>query len=275
MLNYFRESFRRKIARRFTKEYPSLINQYHLEKDGPIDFAEWDNPLTTPLGLKQETVDFFRKFVKEGDLVIDIGANIGDTTVPMGLAAGKSGLALGFDPNPYVFKILTENTRLNKDKLNIQALPFAISVREEEFYFISSEASFVNGGISPTKESRHGKFVYPEKIKGVQLMNFLEKNYVNWLPKLSFIKVDTEGYDKEILKSIADLIAKYKPVIVAESFGKNTDAEKMELFEIIAQHGYKIFYFDDFDSTAEVIPVKTKEEMTKWRKTVNIYAVPQ
>ncbi len=275
MLNYFRESFRRKIARRFTKEYPSLINQYHLEKDGSIDFAEWDNPLTTPLGLKQETVDFFRKFVKEGDLVIDIGANIGDTTVPMGLAAGKSGLALGFDPNPYVFKILTENTRLNKDKLNIQALPFAISVREEEFYFISSEASFVNGGISPTKESRHGKFVYPEKIKGVQLMNFLEKNYVNWLPKLSFIKVDTEGYDKEILKSIADLIAKYKPVIVAESFGKNTDAEKMELFEVIAKHGYKIFYFDDFDSTAEVIHIKTKEEMTQWRKTVNIYAVPQ
>ncbi len=273
MFSYFRDSFRRKIARRFTKEYPSLINHYQLEKDGQIDFAEWDNPLTTRLGLKQEMVDFFRKSIKEGDFVIDIGANIGDTTVPMGLAAGKSGLALGFDPNPYVFKILSENATLNKEKLNIHPLPFAISVQEEEFYFISSEASFVNGGISSTKESRHGKFVYPEKIKGIPLMSFLEKNYSEWLPKLSFIKVDTEGYDKEILKSISDLIGKYKPTIVAESFENNTDAEKMELFEVISKHGYNIFYFEEFDTTAQIIPIKTKEEITKWRKNINIYAV--
>ncbi|WP_428667514.1 FkbM family methyltransferase [Runella sp.] len=244
-----------------------------MEKDGQIDFAEWDNPLTTRLGLKQEMVDFFRKSIKEGDFVIDIGANIGDTTVPMGLAAGKSGLALGFDPNPYVFKILSENATLNKEKLNIHPLPFAISVQEEEFYFISSEASFVNGGISSTKESRHGKFVYPEKIKGIPLMSFLEKNYSEWLPKLSFIKVDTEGYDKEILKSISDLIGKYKPTIVAESFENNTDAEKMELFEVISKHGYNIFYFEEFDTTAQIIPIKTKEEITKWRKNINIYAV--
>lgn len=274
MLNYFKQSFRRKIARRFTKEYPSIINHYQLKKEGKIDFAEWDNPLTSPSGLKQETVDFFRKFIKEGDFVIDIGANVGDTTVPMGLAAGKSGLTLGFDPNPYVFKILSTNASLNNDRLNIHPLPFAISVQEETFYFISSEASFVNGGISPTKDSRHGKFVHPEQIKGVQLMSFLEKNYASWLSKFSFIKVDTEGYDKEILKSIADLVAKYKPTIIAESFGKNTDEEKMELFDIIAQHGYEIFYFSDFNTAAQIIKIENKEDLTKWRKTINIYAVP-
>lgn len=275
MFTYLRNSFRRKIARRYTKEYPSIIHQYQLEKDGLIDFAEWDNPLATRLDLKQEMVDFFRKFIKEGDLVIDIGANVGDTTVPMGLAAGKSGLALGFDPNPYVFKILKENAALNPSKVNIHALPFAISVQEEEFYFISSEASFVNGGISSTKESRHGKFVYPHKIKGIPLMEFLETNYGDWLPKLSFIKVDTEGYDKEILKSISDLIARYKPVIVAESFEHNRAEEKMELFETIARHGYDIFYFEEFDSTAKVVPIPNKEDITKWRININIYAVPR
>ena len=275
MLTYLKNSFRRKVARRFTKEYPSHIHPYYLEKEGKVDFSEWTNPFVTPLGLKQETVDFFRQFIKEGDLAIDIGANIGDTTVPMGLAAGPKGLVLGFDPNPYVFKILQENALLNRDKATIHPLPFAISVQEEEFYFISSEASFVNGGISPTKESRHGKFVHPEKIKGVPMKQFLEKNYAEWLPKLSFIKVDTEGYDKEILKSIADLIAKYKPVIIAESFGKNTDADKMELFTTIAQHGYEIYYVEAFETTAEVIPINTKEEITKWKKTINIYATPK
>jgi len=274
MLNYLKNSFRRKIARRFTKEYPTIITHYEFEKDGKIDFAEWTNPLTSLSGLHQETIDFFRKFIKEGDLVIDIGANIGDTTVPMALAAGKSGLALGFDPNPYVYKVLAENAKLNTDKLNIDPLCYAISVQEEEFFFISSEASFANGGISPTKESRHGKFVHTEKIRGVQLMRFLEKNYADWLPKLSFIKVDTEGYDKEILKSIADLISSHKPIIVAESFGKSTDKAKMELFEVITQHGYEVFYFADFDSTAQIIPIKTKEEIIQWRNTINVYAMP-
>ena len=275
MFNYFKNSFRRKVARRFTKEYPSRLQQYYLEKEGKVDFAAWTNPFITPLGLKQETVDFFRQFIKEGDLAIDIGANIGDTTVPMALAAGKNGLVLGFDPNPYVFKILQENALLNQDKATIHPLPCAISVQEEEFYFISSEASFVNGGISPTKDSRHGKFVHPEKIKGVPMKQFLEKNYAEWLPKLSFIKIDTEGYDKEILKSMSDLIAQYKPVIVAESFGKNTDAEKMELFTTIAQHGYQIYYFEEFETTAEIIPINTKEEIVNWKKTINIYATPK
>lgn len=85
----------------------------------------------------------------------------------MALAAGKEGIKLGFDPNPYVFKILEINAGLNKDRQNIVPLRYAIAQDEEEFYYISSEASFGNGGISKTREGEHGSFVYPEKIRGV------------------------------------------------------------------------------------------------------------
>src|SRR5690606_23932207 len=119
------------------------------------------------------------------------------------LAAGVTGLALGFDPNPLVFKILEKNATLNPGKQRIVPLRYAITTEEESFYYISSEASFANGGISTTLNSRHGKYVYPEKIQGINLQAFLEKNYPGQLHALSFIKVDAEGYDKEILKSIS------------------------------------------------------------------------
>lgn len=273
MINYFKKSLARKRARRITQEYPPIIERVELAKDGPVDFANWSNPLVKPFVLTQHTVDFFKKFIKEGDLAIDIGANIGDTTVPMALAAGKVGLTLGFDPNPYVFKILEANAALNKDKTNIVPLRYAISKDEDEFYFVSSEASFGNGGISPTLDSIHGKFVAPEKIKGVDLAKLLKKDYANSIDKLSFIKIDTEGYDKEIIKSIRDLIQKYKPTIVAESFGASSDEAKMELFEVIHRDGYQIFYFEDFDINAETIELKNKEAMTQWKDTMNIYAV--
>jgi len=274
MINYFKASFQRKLARRRTKEYPYSIDRFDLEQEGVIEFANWKNPLVQALSITQSDIDFFRKFIKKGDFVIDIGANIGDTTVPMALAAGKEGTTLGFDPNPYVYKILEANAALNPDRTNIIPVCSAISTDEEEFYFISSEASFANGGISPSKESNHGKFVYPHKVKGVNLLDFIKKNHKELLDRLSFIKIDTEGYDKEILKSISDLIAELKPVIVAESFGKSSDEAKMELFDRISIHGYNLFYFEDFKHNAVTQEIKTAEEMCKWQNTINIYAIP-
>jgi FkbM family methyltransferase len=274
LLNYFKESFRRKKARRFTREYPAKINSFDLKNEGKIEFANWDNPLVNPKMVTQEMVDFFKKFIKKGDLIIDIGANIGDTTVPMALAAGSSGITFGFDPNPYVFKILEVNASLNKEKQNIIPLLYAITVKDEEFYYVSSEASFSNGAISPTKNSVHGKFIFPDKIKGINLLAFLEEKYKERLKDFSFIKIDTEGYDKEIIKSIPELINKYKPTIVAESFGNNTPEEKVELYNVIAQHGYEIFYFEDFDINAKIIKLENSHDITKWKKTINIFAVP-
>lgn len=275
MFNYIKASFRRKIARRITREYPPKIDTYHFKDFGPVEFANWTNPLTSPIPLNEDMIAFFKQFIKNGDLVIDIGANIGDTTVPMALCAGTSGLALGFDPNPYVFKILQTNASLNKDKTNIAPQPYAISQQEEEFYFISSEASFGNGGISPTPDSKHGKFVYPQKIRGVNLHKFLKENYNEWIPKFSFIKIDTEGYDKEIIKSISDLLTACKPTVVAESFGKASDEAKMELYEVIEQLGYDIFYFGDFNIKAPVVKLNDKKEMIHYRNTINVYAVPK
>ena len=274
LTNYFKESFRRKKARRVTQEYPFKLDSFQLKDEGNIEFANWDNPLVEQKIVSQEMVDFYKKFIKKGDLVIDIGANIGDTTVPMALAAGGAGITLGFDPNPYVYKILQKNASLNGGKQNIVPLLNAISVSDDEFFYISSEASFANGAISTTKESVHGKFVYPDKIKGINLLNFLEKKYAEKLSNFSFIKIDTEGYDKEILKSIADLIEKYKPVIVAESFGNSSREAKIELYEVIKKHGYDIFYFADFDINAEVIKIENKFDITNWEKTINVYAVP-
>ncbi len=275
MFESIKASLARKRARRVTQVYPPRIDSFVVEGLGQVQFANWTNPLIAPVALDVPMIGFFKKFVKEGDLVIDIGANIGDTTVPMALAAGKTGLTLGFDPNPYVFAILKANAALNSEKTNIVPFLNAISVQEEEFYLVSSEASFGNAGISPTKESKHGKFVHPEKIKGVNLEKLLNERYPDRLSRLTLIKVDTEGYDKEILKSISGLIAARKPVIIAESFGSSSAEAKMELFDVIARHGYNISYFYDFNVDTQVIPITDRAQMTQWKDTVNIYAVPK
>ena len=274
LLKYLKATFARKKARRFFSEYPIEVSSFNLTNEGKVEFGNWKNPLTSPVVITQQQVNFFKRFIPKGSLAIDIGGNIGDTTVPMGLAAGKEGVVLGFDPNPHVFKVLEANSALNKDKTNIIPLPFAITEEDGEFYYGSSEASYSNGGISADNDKHHGSFTLPNKVKGINLQQYLNAHYPQQLNKLSFIKIDTEGYDKEIVKSIAGLIEQYKPALVCECFTKLTKEERNELYDVIANKGYDLFYFEDFDDTAITEPIPTRDGMMKWQH-FNLYATPR
>ena len=272
LLKYIREKLARRKARRVFQEYPYEVHHFQLEKEGMVQFANWKNPLMKDFVLTQQHVDSFRRFISAGSFAIDIGTNIGDTTVPMGIAAGKEGLVLGFEPNPHILKIVEANAGLNKDKTNIEVHPYAIAEKDAAFYYASSEASLSNGGISEKPNSIHGSYTLPDKIKAVNLEKFLEEKYAQWLPKLSFIKIDTEGYDMEIIQSIQSLLGKYKPVVEAECFSKLTVQQRNDLYDCIVQQGYEIFYFDDLGNTGSEKKL-SKPDMQKW-KHFNFYAVP-
>jgi FkbM family methyltransferase len=192
----------------------------------------------------------------------------------MGLATGKSGLVLAFDPNPYVYKVLEENIQLNKNKTSIQSYPYAITDFESsDFFYSSSEASFNNGGIATEQNNRHGKFTLQEKIKGIRLEDFLENNFSEWLPKLSLIKIDTEGYDRNVIKSIERLLVKVKPVVITECFRKTTPAERSEHFELLNSKGYKLFKIEEGLSSQKSIPIESAQDMNKWEH-FDLFALP-
>ena len=137
MFNYFRNSFRRKIARRFHRTYPQEVHVFNLKETGRIEFSNWLNPLSSVKNITQGKVNFFKKLVPEGAMCIDIGANVGEHTVSMALAVGKSGLVVSFDPNPIVFAILNANATLNPTLTNIKPFNFAISEEDGDFYYNS------------------------------------------------------------------------------------------------------------------------------------------
>lgn len=274
MLNYLKKSFKRKVARRVTKKYPVTVDDFDVAGLGKVQFANWNNPLVSHKEIDNNCLNFFKKFINKGDLVIDIGANIGHTTVMMSLIAEKEGVTIGFDPNPYVYEILEQNSKLNPELTNIDIFQYAITDHDDEFYYNSSEASFNNGGISKEKVNRHGKHALDDKIQGVNLEKFLSEKYPDAIDKLSLIKIDTEGYDKEIIKSISDLLIKHKPVVITECLGKNSMEDKYEQYELLKSLGYSLYYFSDFVGDAEIVPIKKKEDMLNW-KHFDLYAIAE
>jgi FkbM family methyltransferase len=246
------------------QEFGHEMKSYELEDYGKIDYAQWLNPFSYSMVVNKAEVQFFKKFIQEGDFVIDIGANIGDTGLPMGLAAGPRGTVLALEPNPHLFKILEINSGLNKDKYNMVPLPYAATEEDGDFFYNSSEATFNNGGISKNRSELHGKYELEEKISGVNLENLLRENYSDLLDTLTCIKVDTEGYDKDILISLKGIIDQYKPTVIFEVFKKLTKAERYDLYDLFATNNYTLHKFDDFDINAPVREIE-RNEMTKWR----------
>lgn len=275
ILTYLKNSFARKKARRIFQNYGTRIDRFQLTNGQTVEFANWLNPLVKPKQITQKEIVFFRKYISPGSFAVDIGANIGDMTVPMAIAAGSEGLVLGFDPNPQVFKVLEVNSRLNAGKANIIPLQFAATETSKEFYFASSEASMSNGGlVEDWNDNSHGKFKLKEPIKGVNLAGYLQENYSGWLGKLSLIKLDAEGLDYFILKTLLPLIKKYHPTIIMEVFHDLSIQTRNDIFSLLKEFNYTILNIGEFETDINFEPraVTSPKEMPKVGQTENIIA---
>ena len=270
--------FRKKIEKIKSKsslhDYGFQLKTFDLPREGKIEYARWLHPYEKPKSITQNTVNFFRQYVKNGGLAIDIGAHTGDTTVPMALAAGPKGIVLALEPNPHVFRILQKNSELNKSKTNIVPLCFAATDHDGEFEFNYSDASYCNGGFFQSlKNQKHGhKHVL--KVSGKNLEAFLKSEYEGILPSLSLVKVDAEGYDKEVIKSLRPVLSAFKPVIISECNKNLTPEERSELFEVLINLGYSIQKLEGFSDDLKTSSINKASEMMNWQH-FDLIAIPK
>jgi FkbM family methyltransferase len=253
------------------QHYDYEVRNFELARDGVVQYAQWLHPYDMPKRITQAGVNAVRQFVSPGDFVIDVGAHSGDTSVPMALAAGQGGCTLALEPNPYVFKVLTANAALNREKTNIVASCCAATQADGDFVFHYSDASFCNGGFRSQLRWRIYRRKHALKIQGRNLLNMLQTEFADWLPKLSYIKVDAEGYDRAILASILPIIRERRPVIRTEVFRKLLTSERHALFDLLDGTGYDIHrYRDDSSPLADTLK---REDMIR-EKHFDVLAIP-
>lgn len=246
------QQFARNRQKKIFKEYGSYVDRFTIEGYGVLEFAQWEHPFAQPFIMSKGNIDFYRQLINPGDFVIDIGAHTGDTTVPMAVAAGKEGTVLALEPNKYVFKVLEKNSTLNKEHTNIIPVCMAATAEDGVFSFNYSDASFCNGGFLTEREKLDRHHKYTLEVQGRNLEKILNNEYAHLLPKLRFIKVDAEGYDKEIIKTLSHIISTYRPLILSECNVFLTRTEREELFTVMSRFGYTLYKIEDADDRASV-----------------------
>ncbi len=157
--------------------------------------------------FEPKMVKLFQTLIKADDLVIDVGANIGCTSILFGELADR---VISFEPSPTTFNLLQRNVK-QSGLVNIKLHNFALgsSRSMSEITYASSNRS--GGFISNKTNISTGHIT--EKIEIEKLDEII--NILN-ISKIDFIKIDVEGFEKEVIEGAKNTINKFKPIIVLE-----------------------------------------------------------
>lgn len=163
-----------------------------------------------------------------GDIVIEVGANIGAHTIWLAKHVGKHGRVLAFEPQRLVFQALCANVAIN-------------SLENVDCYYAALGAN--NGKITvpeldPNLPTNFGGLTLSNDIQGRQVDCF-KLDDLSGAPRVNLIKIDVEGMEEEVLKGGRVLIDKFKPFLYVE----NDRVEKSEsLMNLIDSMGYEMFW---------------------------------
>lgn len=255
------------------RTYGSVVETYDLSEDGRVAVAEWLHPSARRGPPSREWVAQLRRVLRPGDVAIDVGAQTGDTTVPMALAVGPSGVVLALEPNPYVFPVLQRTAALNPGVLRIVPLNFAAMRAEGEYEFQYGEPGFSNGGFHEGMSRwLHGS-AFTVRVRGRNLADVLRREYADLVPRIRFIKVDAEGFDLAILETLDGILREVRPHLQVEMFAlrKSPPGYRRALFDFLVAHGYGVHRIEGpHNVVGEPI---TPENLARW-ETYDVLCVP-
>ena len=217
--------------------------------------------------------DKFSEIIPEGCVVLDIGAHVGGFSLLFGSCVGKKGKVLAFEPNPKTFESLQQKAKDNP-LFNIIPYNYACTKEKGKFTFNYSDPSFgtgMNGGFFDSlKLGDQIKQFHNHQIEinGVNILEFLNENHSNELDKIKFIKTDTEGFDKEVLKTLSPLIKKNRPVLMVEAFVNLTEEEMEDYYNTLKSFDYEIYDVSPLDNKTDCTGPLTKEEFKYYTKKI-------
>lgn len=224
--------------------YGTRTVQFSLPNDGEIVFEKWLHPKDYFRPFHQTLIDQLRQFIQPGDTVIDIGAHCGDFSVPLALAAGKSGIVFAWEPNPFVYSVLEKNANLNQDKTNIVPVQAAASRTNGFLEFHYSDPGFCNGGcFDGISRWKHGH-PYRLTVPARRVTDWITQRYPERLSRVRFIKIDAEGFDLEVLRSVEPIIRQQQPYLHVEMYQHLSVERRKELWRYVSELGYDIFHTD-------------------------------
>lgn len=185
------------------------------------------------------TMQAFKDLIAKGDTVIEVGGHVGYLSLWFAELVGPSGHVVVFEPGqnnlPYTRKNL-------QDKNNVTLVekgcgPVAQVMKFYEENLTGQNNSFVKdfGGLLKNSCSAPGVSV-KVGVHQVEVCR-LDEFVIPLGRSVDFIKIDTEGYEWQVLSGCNGLLAQSCP----PKFMVEVQADELSIFQLFMQHGYQLY----------------------------------
>jgi len=185
-----------------------------------------------------QLANFFKKIVKKGMNVIDIGANIGYFTILFSKLVDPPGSVIAFEPSPRNFDFLKKNVISNSLK-NVQLVQKAVSNNVGHESFFLSKVNFGDHRLEglPVDDTDNSRDVITTEVTTLD-------DYLNG-SRLDFCKIDAQGAEMKVLEGGIKTIEKNNDLKMAIEFSPRhlsaMGAEPMDFLKKIKGFGFNIY----------------------------------
>lgn len=266
-----------------SKYYPIRTVMKKIESNLKSDFAEiqgskmfldpTDSLDLSILGVYGELdTKIIKNQLRPGNVVIDVGANIGYYTLLSAKSVGDSGKVFAFEPEPKNFELLQKNVIVNNYK-NTVIENFAVSDSDGDAHLFLAKNGIVGHRIYDSK-----KCVDSILVKKITLDDYFSK--LNLLDKINFVKIDVEGFEFGVLKGMTQIIKKSNELKLFVEFNrlgvKEAGFDPEEMLDFLYQNNFKIYFLNYQKNTvyeADRNELLTSEENLK--ENINILCSKQ
>ena len=174
-------------------------------------------------------------FLSPGAVVIDIGANLGEWTVPLARAVGPAGRVLAIEPVPRTAAALEATLAANALR-HAEVLRCAVSDHDG-----SAELAMpiVTSARIDTGTARVGPACAGHEALRVPLRRLDSLAAELRLDRLDLIKIDVEGHEHQVLDGTAGILARWRPVLVVET-GHEAKGSRAAIHDRLQALGYRM-----------------------------------
>ena len=180
-----------------------------------------------------------KKEIKKGDVVLDIGANIGYYTLIFAKLVGEEGKVFAFEPDPTNFSLLKKNVEMNSYK-NVVLIQKAVSNKTGKARLYLSEDNMGDHRIYDSHDGR--KFIEIETIS-------LDDYFKDYNGKIDFIKMDIQGAEGGAIQGMFNLLKKNNNVKIITEFWplglKRFGMDPEEYLKVLIEFGFKLYEINE------------------------------
>ena len=183
--------------------------------------------------------------LKEGDVVLDIGANIGYYVLIESQLVGKSGKVYAVEPVRSNFELLERNVQLNNLK-NVSTFQFAFGDEDAKSgtIYVSDKTNLCTMNRNAAVSGKIGKIVSEEEVPVATVDTFFKDK-----TPPNFIRMDVEGSEYGIIKGMVKTLNRdIKILMELHPERPYLEPEKVnELFHILEENNFRVRFavFED------------------------------